>query len=518
MSLLGNRTITVDEKNFFEKQLIKLRSSKKQKSINKLRCAIYARKSQEDETNTSLPTQIKYCEELINTCDLLELKYTLSEDKVSGMFTDRDKYNELLNLIDNKLIDVVVIMRWDRLNRASHNCASILERARNNNVYILAGDSVCVLNSPSSIFTSQVLWCANELEARKYAESTTSTLIDAAKQGKYVCGRPPFGYKLNNLMKKGEIELDIEEAVIVSEIFNNAISGLSLQKIANDLNNKGIKTKRNNDFTKSSVKFIIENPIYYGKYVYNSKTKKKKKRKVIISEFEEVINYNIVPAIIDEETYLKANKAISNNKYYHNNNNNNYIYLLSGLINCKQCNRKMIGESNNGGNSKKNRHYYQCPNHKNHNCNTKAINADYIEKFVISIITKSLNSQYCHLKIKDVIKDKKKFYLKEIKLLNKAKKEYDSKIEQFCEVLAQTKNATDLVKTEIFKVMDLSIKKSKHLDKEIIMSNLDTLTKQSSITENELLENRIFTKKLCSYLIKEINVDENNDEIEIVFH
>ena len=66
-------------------ELLKRKAKRTNSNVSTLKCAIYARKSQEDETDTSLPTQIDYCKELIDSCSLLELAKVYSEDNVSGM-------------------------------------------------------------------------------------------------------------------------------------------------------------------------------------------------------------------------------------------------------------------------------------------------------------------------------------------------------------------------------------------------------------------------------------------------
>ena len=54
------RKITSEEISLFEDKLRRLQTKAKTKGITKLRCAIYARKSSKDETETSLPAQISF--------------------------------------------------------------------------------------------------------------------------------------------------------------------------------------------------------------------------------------------------------------------------------------------------------------------------------------------------------------------------------------------------------------------------------------------------------------------------
>ena len=85
------------------------RSAEGNFGIEKLRTAIYARKSAEDERQTSLPTQIEVCKEFISEYDMLTLTKIYSEDNVSGMFTDnRTEYLAMLAAAERQEIDVIV--------------------------------------------------------------------------------------------------------------------------------------------------------------------------------------------------------------------------------------------------------------------------------------------------------------------------------------------------------------------------------------------------------------------------
>ena len=66
----------------------KLRILQDKRGIDKLRVAIYARKSAEDERQTSLETQITNCKDFLADYDFFHITHVLQEDNVSGMFTD----------------------------------------------------------------------------------------------------------------------------------------------------------------------------------------------------------------------------------------------------------------------------------------------------------------------------------------------------------------------------------------------------------------------------------------------
>lgn len=81
-----------------------------------------------------------------------------------------------------------------------------------------------------------------------------------AKGGDKGCGNAPLGYKWDN----AKIVIDYENSNIVKEIFSLGLKGLSSQKIADQINNKGYKTNRGNKFSKQAIHLILTNDFYTG--------------------------------------------------------------------------------------------------------------------------------------------------------------------------------------------------------------------------------------------------------------
>ena len=83
--------------------------------------AIYARKSSEDTNQTSIPTQIEECREIIEkNSSLLSLTddHIYTEDKKSGMFADnRTALQEMLDEARKGKINVIIVYHHDRLTR-----------------------------------------------------------------------------------------------------------------------------------------------------------------------------------------------------------------------------------------------------------------------------------------------------------------------------------------------------------------------------------------------------------------
>ncbi|HHN46483.1 MAG TPA: hypothetical protein ENN09_03480, partial [Planctomycetes bacterium] len=75
------------------------------------------------------------------------------------------------------------------------------------------------------------------------------------------CGwAAPYGYRLEN----GGLVVAPEEAEVVRRIFQWRIEGRRFKQIADELNKRGIKTKRRGQWHHSTVRMIVGRPLYAG--------------------------------------------------------------------------------------------------------------------------------------------------------------------------------------------------------------------------------------------------------------
>jgi DNA invertase Pin-like site-specific DNA recombinase len=194
------------------------RSAEGNFGIEKLRTAIYARKSAEDERQTSLPTQIELCKEFISQYDMLKLTQIYREDNVSGMFTDnRTEYLAMLAAAERQEIDVIVTIRLDRFGRDVANTTSALKLLAMYGCFLIAGDDICD-NTPAGEFMRNILISQNQYHARITASRVMQSEIHNAKNGDTAGGIAPYGLRIVDK----RFELDDTEAPIVKRIFEMA--------------------------------------------------------------------------------------------------------------------------------------------------------------------------------------------------------------------------------------------------------------------------------------------------------
>ena len=411
---------------------------------------------------------------------------------------------------------MIVVFAWDRLSRNTADILDLTDEIRNKNGVVIAGDSVITINSASALLLQTIQWAMNEYHARQTAEKTLETMVNQAEiTTKYISGNAPFGYDRNST---GGLDINTEESIVVSKIFTMIQNGTTTTAISKHLNSKNYKTKQGNNFTKQSVEFIARNPIYKGTYIYNGKGRKKKAKRLVLQEYRSVEKPHQYTAIIDDETFDTV-QQILNNRENTRTNDREHIYLLSGLIRCKKCGKKMIGGSNCGGAKKQKRYYYQCPDHKNSLCDTKDINAEYIETFISDLVLKTLKN----MDLEDVLqKYLKQDYNYELTLLNRNLKHIERRTEELVKLtvkLANTEILPHLRKVLEDKMNAIALEiqdfEKKTEEQQRYLAVLKAFSIYEDFSKEELLSDRIQARDLIKGVIKEIIVNDNDINIEL---
>jgi site-specific DNA recombinase len=215
----------------------------------------------------------------------------------------------------------------------------------------------------------------------------------AAIEGHFLGGRPPYGYQLINVgphpnpakaaigQQLRQLSPDPVAAPVVQRIFDRYCAGEGLQTIAASLNTDGIPSPSGHDparnqhratgrgkWAKSAIRAILGNPRYTGYEVWN-----KQRKDEILLDVEDVAlghqtkmrwndtsewvwsNDPMHETLVSREKFDLAQAMFASNKQRGPRKvAEGRRYLLSGLLTCGICNRRMQGQWNHG------RAYYRC--------------------------------------------------------------------------------------------------------------------------------------------------------------
>ncbi len=132
------------------------------------------------------------------------------------------------------------------------------------------------------------------------------------------------------------------ESAVVQRMFDLYVNqGYGANKIAQILNNEGIKTKRNCKWSQAGVSGILTNPIYMGTVV-NGKEEVKDfltSKRIKTEQDQWYIVDNPALRIVSEETFHKAAEILANraNAFHFKHERHSNRHLFSTLIKCKCC-------------------------------------------------------------------------------------------------------------------------------------------------------------------------------------
>ena len=235
-----------------------------EKDVEKLVvAAIYARVSPGRKANGySLEEQVRLSKE---HCDRMgwKIQYVFTDNKVSGANIDREKFQLMMRKARQQAFDIIVFWKIDRFARSLADLVNIERELR---IYDISLHSVTEpVDTVSSFgrFSFRNLASAAELERDLIRERTKMGLHALAMKNRWPNRTPPIGY---DIRKDGTLIINQQEKKLVREIFRMYLRLRSMPQIAFELNKRGLQTHRKKRWTNMSVKQILDNEIYIGKY------------------------------------------------------------------------------------------------------------------------------------------------------------------------------------------------------------------------------------------------------------
>ena len=243
------------------------------------RCAIYTRKSTEHGLElefNSLDAQREACEAYIKsqaTEGWRAVANRYDDPAYSGGNIDRPAVQRLLRDIEAGLIDVVVVYKIDRLTRSLADFAKLVEIFDAKSVSFVAVTQQFNTTTSMGRLTLNVLLSFAQFERELASERVRDKVAASRKKGKWTGGSVPLGY----VSKDKKLVVNPTEAKTVQLIFSRYLTLKSLQKVVDELNAKGIVTKKRVNsgrqpggvpFTYGSLAYLLKNGTYLGETGY----------------------------------------------------------------------------------------------------------------------------------------------------------------------------------------------------------------------------------------------------------
>jgi site-specific DNA recombinase len=153
---------------------------------------------------------------------------------------------------------------------------------------------------------------------------------------------------------------------------------MGMHKIARNLNERGLYTKKGKPWAQSTIQYILTNPIYHGTTRYNYRLNKE--------NYFEV--EGVVPSIISDEEYQLTQQMIQNRRTVHPRQATSK-YLFSKVLKCARCGKTLVGKSSSTKRGEKvyYSYNYYCPNRSRSLCDLPLINQTLFEQKFIGMIS-----------------------------------------------------------------------------------------------------------------------------------
>ena len=347
----------------------------------------YTRVSSEKQVdNYSLDFQEDFCSSYAKANNM-ELKKIFREEGHTGTNTNRPAYQEMRQYLKESHVDVVLVHHLDRLHRDETNTFNDLRYFRQNHIRLLAiADGIDSDDEMASLVIAVKAALAADF-SRNLAKETRKGLIEGAKEGRHMGGKPPYGFKVNH--DTGFLEIDETTAPAVRQMFQLYAESFTTGQICDWLKQHHYKTRSGNDFTASALNSIFHNEKYKGCYTWDKAVPKDSEgHRNSHKQKEEYIRIEGgCPAVVPPELFEKVQEKLKENSLKASRNKAKRYYPLNGRIFCGECRQRMTGNVQYSGKSKY--YQYRCSS----GCGNKPVRAEYLENYVLNVVKECLFSE-----------------------------------------------------------------------------------------------------------------------------
>ncbi len=269
---------------------------------SKLRCAIYTRKSSEeglDQQFNSLDAQREACEAYIQSqkhegWSILKDRY--DDGGFSGGNMQRPALVRLVESIKQKLIDIIVVYKVDRLSRSLADFAKLVELFDEYGVSFVSVTQQFNTSTSMGRLTLNVLLSFAQFEREVTGERIRDKIAASKKKGLWMGGNVPLGYRT----KDRKLVIDRHDAKTVSDIFKKYNQLKSVRLLKHYLDQNNIRSRQGKNFSAGMLYKLLQNPHYIGKIRH--------KQKIYDGEHS---------AIIDLKIWKETQAILKLNRNYH---------------------------------------------------------------------------------------------------------------------------------------------------------------------------------------------------------
>lgn len=284
--------------------------------------AIYVRVSTTNQVEEGYSIE-EQKDKLSSYCDIKDWSVykVYTDGGFSGSNTNRPALENLIKDAKKRKFDTVLVYKLDRLSRSQKDTLYLIEDIFiKNNIAFLSLQENFDTSTPFGKAMIGLLSVFAQLEREQIKERMQLGKLGRAKAGKSMMwAKTSYGYDYHK--ETGTVTINPAQSLAIKFIFESYLSGRSITKLRDDLNEQYPKPI---PWNYRAVRKILDNPVYCGYNQY----------------LGEIYKGNHEP-IISKEVYDKTQKELKIRQRTAAENVNprpfQSKYMLSGIVQCGYC-------------------------------------------------------------------------------------------------------------------------------------------------------------------------------------
>ena len=433
------------------------------------------------------------------------------ENGISGKKADkRPEFKRMIALAKSKEhpFDVILVWKFSRFARNQEESIVYKSMLKKANVDVVSV-SEPVIDGPFGSLIERIIEWMDEYYSIRLSGEVIRGMTEKALRGGYNA-QPPLGYRKNS--DTGVPEIYEPEAVIVRNIFSFISQGLSLIDTARSVNNMGFHTRRGGMFEQRTIRYIIENPFYYGYVRWN---RQNPSEHTIKDKSEWIIAPGTHPTLINKESWDFANEQlIKISRPYKERGTSGIKHWLSGIVKCSSCGSSLVSNSLWKGHSTSFQcsGYNKCKCKVSHYIKTERLEAGIYEGFLKVLSSKNVTYE----KVSEHSYEEKVDTASLLKNIEDKERRIKQAYRDGIDTLEEYKDNKAILQKEREKVMEIISKQKPVQHDEDNETMLRQIKNAYEIIKNEELDKLTRANAIRSVVSKAV-YDNEKDTLDIYF-
>ena len=346
------------------------------------RAIIYARVStaRQADDGVSMDSQIEQCH--VKAAALgVTVDRVFRDDGRSGRTDNRPGFQDALAYCASHSIRYFICWSTSRFGRNLEDALKNVNLLRNWGTSPAYVHQDIDLDTDGGWMLGVLTGMMDEMHSRNVARDTLRSMISASRDGWWVGGRAPFGYRPEKVGKRHRLVPDEIDAEVVRTMYRLALEdGQGAQTIAQRLNGLNL-LRSGRPWGKTTVAGILKNPCYMGVRQFN----RTERRTRTMKDDDQVVHVPSHPPIVSREDWDAVQQLMAARvPHAEHGGTPRSMFAFTGLLRCSICGGDMQ-ISNGKGRGGRTYSYYRCMGHRagKARCLMKPIPAQAFDQWMV---------------------------------------------------------------------------------------------------------------------------------------